>query len=273
MGELRKVKKYEELKFQDDFMFGKVMEDMELSRELLQCLLQKPVGELTMVQTQREFGFVADGKPIRLDVYCIDSNNVVYDAEMENLNHKSVKSHELPKRSRYYQASIDIDQMDKSDSYAKLPESNIMFICTFDPFGEGYGIYTFNKMCKENPNIQLNDGATIVFYNCTYEGEDLPEDIKQFYKYIRTGKSESRLTERINDAVIKCRHNEEWRTLYMKERALKMDLIEEGRVEGFEEGREVEKNSNIEKLAAHYVSENKDLTMEEARKMAKAILG
>ena len=67
----------------------------------------------------------------------------------------------------------------------------------------------------------------------------------------------------------------------MKERALKMDLIEEGRVEGFEEGlaegreigREEERESNIEKLAAHYVSENKDLTMEEARKMAKAILG
>ena len=54
MGELRKMKKYEELKFQDDFMFGKVMEDMELSRDLLQCLLQKPVGEMTAVQTQRE---------------------------------------------------------------------------------------------------------------------------------------------------------------------------------------------------------------------------
>ena len=260
MGELRKVKKYEELKFQDDFMFGKVMEDMELSRELLQCLLQKPVAELTMVQTQREFGFVADGTPIRLDVYCIDSNNVVYDAEMENLNHKSVESHELPKRGRYYQASIDIDQMDKSDSYAKLPESNIMFICTFDPFGEGYGIYTFNKMCKENPNIQLNDGATIVFYNCTYEGEDLPEDIKKFYKYIRTGKTASALTEKIDKAVVKCRNNEVWRTQYMKERVVIMDAKQE------------EKEENIEKLAAHFVSENKELSMEEAREKARAIL-
>ena len=54
MGELRKMKKYEELKFQDDFMFGKVMEDMELSRDLLQCLLQKPVGEMTAVQAERD---------------------------------------------------------------------------------------------------------------------------------------------------------------------------------------------------------------------------
>ncbi|MBP5275477.1 MAG: Rpn family recombination-promoting nuclease/putative transposase [Lachnospiraceae bacterium] len=264
MGELRKMKKYEELKFQDDFMFGKVMEDMELSRDLLQCLLQKPVGEMTAVQTQREFGYVTDGKPIRLDVYNIDSNNVIYDTEIENLNHKSVESHELPKRSRFYQASIDIDYLDKGETYSKLPDSNVMFICTFDPFGKGYGVYTFNYTCKENQEIQLKDGATRVFYNCTYEGEDLPEDIKKFYKYIRTGKSESALTERIDEAVVKCRQNEIWRTQYMKERVVIMDAREEGREE--------ERESNIEKLAAHFVSENKDLSMEKAREKAKAIL-
>ena len=39
-----------------------------------------------------------------------------------------------------------------------------------------------------------------------------------------------------------------------------------------EEGREEERESNIEKLAAHFVSENKDLSMEKAREKAKAIL-
>ncbi|MGN1196987.1 MAG: hypothetical protein ACI4TA_05245 [Acetatifactor sp.] len=48
------AKSYEELTFVDDFMFGKVMEDRELCRELLECLLEQPVGELQEVQSERE---------------------------------------------------------------------------------------------------------------------------------------------------------------------------------------------------------------------------
>ena len=44
------AKRYEELTIEDDFMFGKVMEDKELCRDVLQCLLEEPVGELEDVQ-------------------------------------------------------------------------------------------------------------------------------------------------------------------------------------------------------------------------------
>ena len=117
MSEKRAMKNYEELCFRADFMFGKVMEDPELCREVLECLLQEPVGELKEVQTQREFRYTVDGKPIRLDVYNEDSYGSIYDAEMENLNHRSVESHQLPKRSRYYQGAIDIDFMDRGNSF------------------------------------------------------------------------------------------------------------------------------------------------------------
>ena len=73
MSKQKIARSYEELRFSDDFMFGKVMEDKELCREVLECLLQQPVGELTEVQTQREFRYTSDGKPIRLDVYNEDS--------------------------------------------------------------------------------------------------------------------------------------------------------------------------------------------------------
>ncbi len=46
MSEHNKLRSYHELRFRDDFMFGKVMEDKELCREVLECLLQRPVGEL-----------------------------------------------------------------------------------------------------------------------------------------------------------------------------------------------------------------------------------
>ena len=232
MKQTRKMKSYEELRYPDDFMFGKVMEDKELCRDVLECLLQKPIGELTQVQTQKELRYTADGKPIRLDVYNEDDGGAVYDAEMENLNHKTVETHELPKRSRFYQASIDIDFMNKGNSYRILPESNVLFICTFDPFKRGKCRYTFRERCDEELNLLLKDGTQKLFYNCTYTGEDIPDDLRRFYDYVETGEPKSELTERIESAVNKARRNEVWRTEYMKEWVVLMDAKDEGREEG-----------------------------------------
>ncbi|MCR4788147.1 MAG: Rpn family recombination-promoting nuclease/putative transposase [Lachnospiraceae bacterium] len=236
MKEQRKQKEYEELGFRDDFMFGKVMEDKELCREVLECLLQRPVGELTEVQTQREFKYVSDGKPIRLDVYSEDSEGAVYDAEMQNLNNKAVEYHQLPLRTRFYQSAIDTDYMNKGNSYKKLPESNVIFICTFDPFKKGLNKYTFRERCDEDREIVLGDKTTKVFYNCTYRGTDLPDNLKSLYEYVETGKAETDLTRKIETAVKKGRKNEIWRSQYMKEMTIIMDAREEGRAEGRAEG-------------------------------------
>ena len=213
-------------------MFGKVMEDKELCREVLECLLQRPVDELVDVQTQREFKQTSDGKSIRLDVYNVDSKGRIYDAEMENLNKKSVEAHELPQRSRYYQGSIDTYYMNKGNSYKKLPESNVIFICTFDPFFKGLSRYTFRERCDEEPELALDDGTVKIFYNCCYDGEDIPDDLRKFYDYVENGNVNSELTKRIDEVVVKCRKNEIWRSQYMKELVVLQDARDEGREEG-----------------------------------------
>ena len=237
MGKMKTAKSYEELRFSDDFMFGKVMEDKELCREVLECLLQEPVGELTEVQTQREFRYTSDGKPIRLDVYNEDSDGHIYDAEMQNLNHKLVEQHQLPRRSRFYQGTIDIDFMDKKFSYKLLPESKVIFVCTFDPFGKGLSRYTFRERCDENPELCLDDGTEKVFYNCKYRGEDVPADIRNLYEFIGTGRASDELTEKLNSAVAKARRNEIWRAQYMKEWVVIQDARDEGFEDGLETGR------------------------------------
>ena len=80
------MKSFDKLEYRDDFMFGKVMEDTELCRDVLECLLQRPVGELKELQTQKEFRYTSDGKPMRLDVYNEDDDGQIYDAEMQNRN-------------------------------------------------------------------------------------------------------------------------------------------------------------------------------------------
>ena len=236
MSDTRTMKSYEELEFRDDFMFGKIMEDKEICREVLECLLQRPIGELQEVQTQKEFKYVSDGKPIRLDVYNRDSDGVIYDTEMQNLNKKSVNWHALPKRSRFYQGLIDIDHIDKSGTYKTLPDSNVVFICTFDPFGYGLSQYTFCERCNEKPGLTLCDGTEKHYYNCTYEGDDISQELRDFYDYVMAGKMNGSLTKKIDKMIGKARKNEEWRSAYMKERTLIMDAREEGREEGIEQG-------------------------------------
>ena len=237
MREQWTMKSYEELEFRDDFMFGKVMEDRELCREVLECLLQRPVGELVEIQTQKQFKYYSDGKPIRLDVYNIDSDSIVYDAEMQNLNKKSIEWHALPMRSRFYQGAIDMDYLDKNGSYRMLPDSNVIFICTFDPFGYGRSRYTFCERCNEEPNLLLGDGTEKHFYNCTYKGSDISQELRDFYDYVMSGKMKGSLVKRIDELVDKARKNSEWRSAYMKERTVIMDAKDEGREEGREEGR------------------------------------
>ena len=79
----------------------------------------------------------ADAKSIRLDVYVKDNENIVYNIEMQASDTK-----ELPKRSRYYQSLIDLQLIDKGQTYRKLNRSYIIFICLEDIFGhrDAFGI-------------------------------------------------------------------------------------------------------------------------------------
>ena len=273
MSEQKVMKSYDELVFSDDFMFGKVMEDKEICREVLECLLQQSVGELTDVQTQREFRYTSDGKPIRLDVYNEDSDGHIYDAEMQNLNHKTVEQHQLPRRSRFYQGTIDIDFMDKKFSYKRLPESKVIFICTFDPFMQGLSRYTFRERCDENPELCLDDGTEKVFYNCKYRGEDVPVDIRNFYEFIGTGRASDELTEKLNSAVAKARRNEVWRAQYMKEWV----IIQDARDEGYEDGQKSESVRVITNMlrsgkTAEEVAELCGYTVEQVREVEESLL-
>ena len=221
-------KAYEELEFRDDFMFGHVMQDNELCHDVLECLLQRPVGELSEIVSEKELQFTSDGKPIRMDIYTSDSDEV-YDAEVQNLNKKTIESLQLPKRTRFYQSSIDGDHLKKNYSYKLLPESTVLFICTFDPFNMGLPVYTFKEICEEENSLYLGDGTAKVFFNCTYRGDKIPEDLGKLFEYVDTGKCGSSLTNRLDEAVIRARNMEMWRSEYMKEMVLIMDAIEEER--------------------------------------------
>ena len=103
---------------------------------------------------------------------------------------------------------------------------------SFDPFGRGYAKYSFQNLCKEDRELYLKDGTEKIFYNCAADPEKVPENLRELYDYIRSGKVGGDLSQRMDEAVCIARKNEEWRSEYMKELLHDDDVREEGRTEG-----------------------------------------
>ena len=202
---------YEELTFTNSFIFSKVMtNNPELCKELTETILGTRIKEIVKAP-DREFPIeiTEDGKGVRFDVMFEDDDSV-YDIEMQ-----SYMDIDLPKRSRYYQSMSDLRQLEKGASYSKLKKSYIIFICTFDLFGEGLPKYTFTNVCKEKKDLQLGDDAIKIFVNPKSIVDDETLGLNEFLKYVEDGKANGPLTQKIEDEVRIARLNKNWRAQYM----------------------------------------------------------
>ena len=281
---------WENLTLSNDFMFSKVMRDKEICRETLEILLDKKIGEIIYIDDQKTIDINYDAKSVRLDVYVEDENRI-YNIEMQVVNKK-----DLAKRSRYYQGMIDLNVIEKGEIYRDLKESIVIFICKFDPFGEGLSRYTFENICNENKELYLKDGTSKVFFNTKDYYKESKEDAKLFLEYIEKEiTSENNFVKKIEQKIRNIKENKEWRaeymTLLMREQEIARDNFEKGKLEGIaegvvkgrEEGREEGMAEGIEKIIEIYREElnfedeiivqklmkKYDLTKEEAEKYLK----
>ena len=202
---------WEELGISNDFLFGKVMQNPELCKELLQRILPDlKIDHIEYPELQKSIQPDMDAHGIRLDVYIKDDKEIVYDIEMQVSDTK-----ELPKRSRYYQSVIDLQFIDKGQHYNDLNQCYIIFICLFDAFGRGRHIYTFENICKEDNQISMGDEAVKIFLNANGTQDDVSEDLKAFLDYVAGRKPEDSYVEKLEKAVSKAKRNREWRREYM----------------------------------------------------------
>ena len=130
-------KPVDELSFTDDFMFGTVMKNKAICKGVIERLLHIKVGKIEYPSLQKTITPFYESKGIRLDVYVSDPDRI-FDIEIQTSIPPS-----LPKRTRYYQSLMDVDNLLRGQSYAELKESCVIFICTQDPFGKDLPIYEF----------------------------------------------------------------------------------------------------------------------------------
>ena len=160
-------KSWENIGISNDFLFGNLMRQYPgLCKKLLQRILPGlAIDHIEILETQKNIDQDVDARSVRLDVYLSDDRERVYSIEMQMTDTK-----ELPRRSRYYQAMIDLQLLDKGITYRHLNDTYIIFICPFDLYGKGRHMYTFAGGCKEDSEVNIADGATRIFLKC--EGND-----------------------------------------------------------------------------------------------------
>lgn len=138
------TRKFKDLTIRDAFMFAAVMSDPEICRRVLELALGIPISEVH-IQTEKTMAYHSEYHGVRLDVYAADANRIRFNVEMQVTLQKF-----LPKRSRYYHDQIDMDALLTGDSYENLPDTYVIFICDFDPFGDGLYRYSTGTYCRES---------------------------------------------------------------------------------------------------------------------------
>lgn len=226
-------RRIENLNLEDDFLFAKVMSDMEICRKVLEKILGISIKKVEVAATQRTIDILLEGKGVRLDVYVNDDKGTIYNAEMQR-----GRKRELPKRSRYYQGSVDLDAISKGEAYTELRKTYIIFICTFDPFNEERHLYTFKNTCMESPDLLLGDETEKIFLNTRGTKKDVDEELIELLSYIENTTdafaeaAKSPLIGEIHRKVIQVKQSKEleveYLTLFQRDR----ENQEIGREEG-----------------------------------------
>ena len=201
---------FQKLNLSNSFLFVAAMEDAEICRLVLEIILGFKIPKV-QVHVEHSILISSDFRSVRLDVYASDELKVGYDVEAQNED-----AGNLAKRSRYYQAEMDVSSLKPGDDFSDLRPGYVIFICTFDPFGKGLYRYTFEERCLEC-DMPLGDGTKKIFLNTKGTNEaEVPEELVHFLKYMED--SSDKTVEENPDQSIQKLHDKvsglkQWRKL------------------------------------------------------------
>lgn len=268
---------YEDLTIQDDFMFKKVMQCKRICMRLISEIMQVEVRDITYMETEKTIEAYIEGRGIRLDVLVADDKGTHYNIEMQvrNTVGKSTGKALLPKRTRYYQGSIDTDMLQKGQNFDELPPLVLIFICAFDLFDQNRYLYEFKSRCTEDYELVLDNEVTVMFLNALGHRGNVSQLVKNFLQYVNDHVPKDDFTNEVEDEVVRLNHDKEVRREFMvlstRLKDERMLGIEEGRVEGkAEKAQEVAMNMLKDGVALGLIKRYSNLSEAEIRSIAQA---
>ena len=170
-----------------------------------------------VVSKEKSIVYHPEYKGVRLDIYAEDENHKHYNVEMQ-----VKKKTALGKRSRYYHSQMVMEALASGEDYETMPDTFVIFVCDFDPFGEHLYCYTFGNECRE---------------------KKVPAELVRFLKFVTADLEESeedfqdKLVKRFQETIHNIKADREMGERYMIFEEMLREEKQEGRQEGLLEGR------------------------------------
>ena len=240
------------------FLFDEVMANREAFQAMFSILLENEIEILGEPETEKEIRISPELRQVRLDVLAMGVEKELYHIEMQQKN-----TGNLIKRTRYYQALVDATLLEPGcRDFNQLNNSCFIWIAPFDQFGRGLYRYTFEGVCRECPDLKLEDGVVTIFINTRGKNAgDFSDEFLDLMKYIEKSTDEtaeaskSPRIKKIHERVCQVRKFEKVGTRYLDRCEELADEREEGVKEG-EQGKLIDqvckkllKNKSPEEIA------------------------
>ena len=248
---MNEKKSIQELTIKNNFMFGAVM----LNPENCKATLERCLGiEIERVEVDKEKSIVynPEFKGVRLDIYAKDENNTHYNVEMQVLRKPAIE-----KRARYYHGQIDMEILLSGLSYKELPDTYVIFICDFDPYGKGKYRYTRKAICEEEPELLMEDGAHTIFLSTKGTNKDeVPSELVRFLEFVGTPLQDSDkdfnddFIRKLQESIREVKASREMGARYMTFEEYLKEEREEAKEEGRQEGERNKLMNQVKKKLA-----------------------
>ena len=263
-------KTLKELSLMDNFLFWTMISSPGIGEKFVRCILEtvfgREFGELTVIPEKGYPGSDTDLHGIRLDVYVeglVEEKEpggsegtgkrgkaVIYDLEPDN---KSEKKGMLPKRVRFYHSKIDVFSLRSGEDYNTLKDVYVVMILSYDPFGRNRMVYTIKNQCREQPDMEYEDGAVTIFLYTKGKQGEVSAELKQMLKYFEETTKENAVNgvlQEIHQMVETVKKDGEVTMKYLRIMEHERDLIEQGRREERENTERERKNAERERKRA-----------------------
>ncbi len=147
-------------------VFDMVMRDEGICKGLIECVLGFDIERIDYHAVEHSLEPGLNARGVRLDAF-VKGSGRVYDVEMQASREPC-----LGERLRYCQSVMDSTLLAKGSGYDELPESWVVFLCDYDPYGASIPVCTIERCCRERPSLPIRDGSHWLVLNASaWRGE------------------------------------------------------------------------------------------------------
>ena len=230
----------------EDAVFRKMAESIEFCEEILRVFLQEPKLRVVSNHSQHSVTSI-EGRSVILDAYCELEDGRKVNVEVQNANNTDHQ-----RRVRYYSSVLTTSLMKKGDSFDKVPNICIVYVCNFDIFGLNKSLYVIKRIIDKT-EVELDNGLQEIYISPVNDGSPIAELMRVFIesdvynlrfpvtsemklRFNRETKGE-KMTEALRGVYEALREEVDRESMKAAMREGMEKGIEEGRARGIEEGR------------------------------------